>query len=220
MHKYLFPDKSEIDGFGYGYRVFEITRGEIIEEKMILSENDIRNTFDAHYRCVFMNFHGFSTDLNYKKILKIIDKSIMNERIIFLYKQIETKINMFLSYIRANYNLDKEEFMSNNLMHLMKYQYLCTGLVSYLITINFGPDKKDDTELRDLFLKILFVVLSLKISVSYDDEYVIYEKCDGNDAKRRILPDVLMYDTLKDITTPEGKIDTSYLDFINKYLFN
>ena len=216
MNKYLF-DESEFEG--YSYPVFEITKGEATEEKSIIDKNDIRDTFDAKYRGIFMNFKGFDIDIDYQKLVEIVDDVISSHRIIPIYKQIETKIKMFLSYLRTNWDLDAEEFANNLIVSLMDYQYKCAGLASDMIVINFGEHRKKDPILREIFLKILFVLLIQKTEVRYDDEYVIYEKTGKESVKKHILPEVLLYDALQYIKTPDGKIDQSTEYFVKKYLF-
>lgn len=217
MNKYLFPDESEFAG--YEYPVFEIMKGEATEEKSIIDKNDIRDTFDAKYHGIFMTFKAFDIDIDYQKLVEIVDEVISSHRIIPIYKQIETKIKMFLSYLRSNWDLDAEEFANNLIVSLMDYQYKCTGLASDMIIETFGEQRKKDPILKEIFLKILFVLLTQKTEVSYDDEYIIYEKTGKDSVKKHILPEVLLYDALQYVKTPDEKIDQSTEYFVKNYLF-
>mgnify|MGYP004539128225 CR=1 FL=1 len=126
---------------------------------------------------------------------------------------------MFLSYLRTNWELDIEEFADSLIASLLYYHNTCSALVSDMIVKNFGENKKEDPLLKEIFLKILFVVLTKKTEVCHDDEYIIYEKSGKDIVKERILPEVLMHDTLQHVKIPDERIDLSMDYFIKKYLF-
>ena len=60
---------------GYEYSVFEITKGEMTEEKVFASKEKIDDTFDGRYHNLFMMFKGFDCeDIDYQKTIEVFNE--------------------------------------------------------------------------------------------------------------------------------------------------
>lgn len=217
MSKYQISEDAKI--IGYEYSTFEIVKGEMTREKVIISKEKIDDTFDGRYRNLYMKFYGFDcNDINYQKIIEIVNE-LIDDHLIVIYKQIETKVNMFLSYLRTNWELDPESFCEDLRVYLMNYRQKVLEITSEAIEKLFGKGKVNDDDLIEIILKTAFVILVDRTASVFNGEYIIYKDMGDNTVESHIMSEVLFYETLKTEITPEGKRTKTNNAFVKNYLF-